>query len=230
MSVIISSRCGIRCEDCHYLKDGVCSGKCCEISKPFWGEQCPVKSCCESKHLQHCGQCPAFPCDLLKQFAYDPKQGDDGLRIQNCLAWREESQRAVIDEAVQLLEQCNEITVSSVTEDGFPRPCVLSKLGADGLEAIYFSTNTSSRKIPQFQANPKAGVCFADGGDSVTLLGTVEIVTDQEKKNAVWRPWLENHFPDGPEGAEFCLLKFIPKEMTFFLKGKFGTMPISIKQ
>ena len=37
MSVIISSRCGIRCDECHYLTDGLCSGKCCEISKPFWG-------------------------------------------------------------------------------------------------------------------------------------------------------------------------------------------------
>lgn len=51
MSVIISSRCGIRCDECHYLTDGLCSGKCCEISKPFWGDTCPVKSCCEGKHL-----------------------------------------------------------------------------------------------------------------------------------------------------------------------------------
>ena len=90
MSVIISSRCGIRCDECHYLTDGLCSGKCCEISKPFWGDTCPVKSCCEGKHLQHCGQCPEFPCELLKQFAYDPQQGDNGARLEQCMAWAKE--------------------------------------------------------------------------------------------------------------------------------------------
>ncbi len=226
MSVVISSRCGILCEDCHYLKDGICPGKCCENSKPFWGDQCPVKACCENKHLQHCGQCSQFPCDLLKQFAYDPQQGDNGLRIETCLAWRRESQKAIIQEAEELLEHCSAITVASVTEDGFPRPCVMAKLGAEGLEAIYFSTGTSSRKTPQFQANPKAGLCYDHGGDSVTLLGTVEIVADQEKRNALWSPWMEKHFPGGPTDPELCLMKFVPREMTFFLKGKFGTMPL----
>ena len=91
MSVIISSRCGIRCDECHYLTDGLCSGKCCEISKPFWGDTCPVKSCCEGKHLQHCCQCPEFPCEQLHSYAYDPEQGDNGQRLVQCRKWREEA-------------------------------------------------------------------------------------------------------------------------------------------
>lgn len=224
MSIIISSRCGIRCEDCRYLKDGVCSGKCCEIFKPFWGDACPIKTCCEDRHLQHCGQCTEFPCDLLKQFSYDPQQGDNGLRIQTCLAWREESQKAIIEEASQLLEQCGEITVSSVTKDGYPRPCVVAKLKAEGIEEIYFSTGTSSRKTAQLRENPKAGLSFYNGGDSITLLGTVEIIEDQAQRNAAWKPWMETHFPGGPGDPEFCLMKFVTREMTFFLKEKFGTI------
>ena len=226
MPITISSRCGILCENCNYLKEGLCSGKCCEISKPFWGEQCPVKSCCEGKQLQHCGQCPQFPCELLNQFAYDPKQGDDGLRIKTCLAWREENRNRIVDEVARLLEQCNDITIASVTNNGFPRPCVVSKLDAEGLEVV-FSTGTSSRKTAQFRENPKAGMSFNYEGDSVTLLGTVERITEQEKKNAVWKPWMEKHFPGGLEDPEFCLFKFIPKEMTFYLKGRFGTIPLA---
>lgn len=51
------------------------------------GDSCPVKVCCEKKEKEHCGQCGDFPCDLLKQFAYDEQQGDDGKRIEQCRCW-----------------------------------------------------------------------------------------------------------------------------------------------
>jgi Uncharacterized protein conserved in bacteria len=81
-----ASRCGILCGSCGYRKQMGCGG-CVHITKPFWGESCPVKACCEQKHLVHCGQCGEFACDLLKQFAYDEKQGDQGKRITQCRLW-----------------------------------------------------------------------------------------------------------------------------------------------
>ena len=86
---MIESRCGILCGKCEYKERTGCKG-CVHMEKPFWGESCPVKSCCEEKGHAHCGQCPAFPCEVLHQFAYDPKQGDDGLRIEQCRKWRGE--------------------------------------------------------------------------------------------------------------------------------------------
>ena len=83
---IIESRCGILCSECNYRAEMNCKG-CVNIAKPFWGDSCPVKSCCEEKKLSHCGECKTFPCDLLKQFAYDEEQGDDGLRIDQCRIW-----------------------------------------------------------------------------------------------------------------------------------------------
>lgn len=82
------SRCGILCSECGYREQMNCNG-CVSISKPFWGEACPVKSCCEATDTNHCGLCESFPCDLLTQFAYDPKQGDDGKRIAQCKTWSE---------------------------------------------------------------------------------------------------------------------------------------------
>lgn len=83
----IESRCGILCGECTYREQMNCAG-CVHIQKPFWGE-CPVKACCEERCVEHCGQCEEFPCDLLNQFAYDEKQGDDGKRIEQCKCWRE---------------------------------------------------------------------------------------------------------------------------------------------
>ena len=33
------------------------------------------------------GVCEQFPCELLRQFAYDEKQGDGGKRIEQCKIW-----------------------------------------------------------------------------------------------------------------------------------------------
>lgn len=82
----VESRCGIECSKCHFKHEEVCQG-CLHISHPFWGESCPVKKCSEDKKISCCGECEDFPCDLLKSFAYDEKEGDNGLRIENCIHW-----------------------------------------------------------------------------------------------------------------------------------------------
>ena len=83
------SRCGLLCSQCAYKESTGCKG-CTAIDKPFWGESCPVKSCCEGRLLPHCGMCGSFPCRTLEGFAYDPQQGDNGARIEQCAQWRKE--------------------------------------------------------------------------------------------------------------------------------------------
>lgn len=61
---MIESRCGILCYECGYKEKVNCKG-CTDIEKPFWGEQCPVKSCCEDKNLIHCGLCVHFHVKCL---------------------------------------------------------------------------------------------------------------------------------------------------------------------
>lgn len=88
------SRCGILCEKCSYKETMGCKG-CINIQKPFWGESCPVKACCESKNNKHCGLCAEFPCRLLNKFSYDENQGDDGLRIKQCENWSKENEECL---------------------------------------------------------------------------------------------------------------------------------------
>ncbi len=83
---MIESRCGIKCSKCEYKEAMGCKG-CIHIDKPFWGDSCPLKSCCEGQGLENCGQCAKFPCETLTQFAYDENQGDNGERIKHCREW-----------------------------------------------------------------------------------------------------------------------------------------------
>lgn len=64
--MMIESRCGILCSSCGYKEEMGCKG-CVHIDKPFWGDGCPVKTCCETREHEHCGQCGDFPCELLKR-------------------------------------------------------------------------------------------------------------------------------------------------------------------
>lgn len=87
---MIESRCGLLCSECSYREQTGCRG-CAQMEKPFWGESCPVKSCCEGKGQEHCGKCEKFSCLLLHRFAYEMEQSDDGKRIEQCRKWREET-------------------------------------------------------------------------------------------------------------------------------------------
>ncbi len=84
---MIESNCGLLCSECSYREPMGCSG-CIHIDRPFWADSCPVKDCCTGQQHKHCGQCVKFPCELLKQFAYDEKQGDNGRRIEQCQNWQ----------------------------------------------------------------------------------------------------------------------------------------------
>ena len=83
---MIESRCGLKCSECEYREATNCQ-TCLTISKPFWGEKCPIKDCCEGKVYNHCGECNQFPCDLLTMFSYNKEQGDNGKRIEQCKIW-----------------------------------------------------------------------------------------------------------------------------------------------
>lgn len=87
---MIESRCGVLCAQCPLRESMGCKG-CTNMDKPFWGERCPIKSCCEEKPHTHCGQCPEFPCQQLTEYAHDPEHGDNGLRLEQCRKWREEA-------------------------------------------------------------------------------------------------------------------------------------------
>ena len=80
---MIESRCGLRCSDCSFREAMGCKG-CVNMDKPFWADSCPVKSCCEKKGLQHCGECDDFVCPLLHTFAYDMEQSDNSL-LEPCV-------------------------------------------------------------------------------------------------------------------------------------------------
>ena len=130
---------------------------------------------------------------------------------------------AIEEKAAALLERCEVLSLASINEDGFPRICVMSKAGSDGIRRVFFATGTSSLKTAHFMKNPKAGISYGDEKDSVTMTGTIKIVEDDGFKKSLWKDWYTAHFPGGPEDPEYCVLQFDALEATIYVDGDFVT-------
>lgn len=84
---------------------------------------------------------------------------------------------------------------------------------------IWVTTFATSRKVDHIRRNPKVCLAFVEqprGDKAAIVFGEACVVPDVEKKKMVWRLArfdLSQHFPDGPESREFCLLRVIPKRV-----------------
>ena len=139
---------------------------------------------------------------------------------------QKERTREIEEKAVQLLEKCAAVTLASINEQGYPRICVVTKLKANGFSEIYFETSKRSPyhgKATHFENNTKASVCYHLGGDSVTLIGDVEIIRDMAEKEAFASLCNPQFFKKGVADPRHVLLRFRAIEATFWIEGKFRT-------
>lgn len=128
--------------------------------------------------------------------------------------------------ATALIEKCSVATLTSITEKGYPRTCVLSIAKAEGFSDIYFITSKRSHingKATHFETNPKSSVCYYTEGDSVTLIGNVEFIEDKKLQESVWNETDRKFFKNGIYDPKFRLIKFHTLEATFWIEGKFRT-------
>ena len=133
----------------------------------------------------------------------------------------------LIKKAEQLLSQCDAYQVASITTDGYPRICILKPLKSKGIKEFWFSTGMSSKKVQHYNDNNKAGVTFYYDGNSVTLIGEMQIVRDKTIKDNLWQDFLGKHFLNGGKNdPEYCIIHFIANEATIYIDNEFETINI----
>ena len=81
-----------------------------------------------------------------------------------------------------------------------------------GLTTFYFSTNTSSMRVKQYQKNPNASIYFYHKGlfkyVGVMLTGTMEVMQYEETKKEIWRTGDTMFYKQGVTDPDYCVLKF----------------------
>lgn len=61
----------------------------------------------------------------------------------------------IMAKAAGLLAATNVITLASVSEEGYPRICVMSKTKSEGIKKMWCSTGLSSVKVRHFTETPR---------------------------------------------------------------------------
>ena len=115
--------------------------------------------------------------------------------------WKETDKRTLEEKAADLLAQCENVTVASVDDKGYPRPVQMSKIAAVGFSEVWMATSAASMKVNDFKQNDKAGLCYEHYGDG---------------------DWFIHHFPGGPTDPDYVLLRFVGSEATFWINGEFA--------
>ncbi len=112
--------------------------------------------------------------------------------------------------ARELAERAEIAIVGSVDENGYPNSKAMFKIELEGVKTVYFSTNTSSRRVAQFLSNPKASVYFHDPARFIGLLlvGQMEVLLDAESKERLWRDGWEAYYPLGVADPDYTVLRF----------------------
>ena len=109
----------------------------------------------------------------------------------------------------------------SVDEAGFPNvKAMLKPRKTDGLRQFYFSTNTSSMRVRQHRQNPKASIYFYHKGliryTGVMLIGKMEVLTDPETKNLIWRRGDTLFYKGGVTDPDYCVLRFTAESGRYY--------------
>lgn len=101
--------------------------------------------------------------------------------------------------------------IGSVDEEGCPNiKAFNAPRKREGVKTIYFSTNTSSRHVAQFRAEPKACLYFCDRRffRGVLLRGVMEVLEDVESKEMLWQTGDTMYYHGGVTDPDYCVLRF----------------------
>lgn len=88
---------------------------------------------------------------------------------------------------------------------------------------IWMAASPASRKVRELQAASSAtlGYPLPQDGAYAALLGTATIEDDLKLRQRYWRRRFIQFWPDGPEGDDYVLIRFVPSciELMNFAEG-----------
>ncbi len=119
--------------------------------------------------------------------------------------------------ANQIIKSCDAAYIGVIDENGYPNVSTVSTIKPDSIFEAYFSTGMGANKTKRLLRDKRASLCYCLNGDNVTLVGEVEILTEQGTKKQYWLDWFINHFPLGETDPDYCIIKFTTKRVSLWI-------------
>jgi general stress protein 26 len=128
------------------------------------------------------------------------------------------SKQVVITQGLRLIEKSKICMLGTNGENGFPNIKAMMNLKHEGLKKIWFSTNTSSKRVQQLRKDNRACVYYVDEKNfkGLMLVGTIEILQDIESKKKLWAEGAEVYYPLGVADPDYSVLCFTSKRGNFY--------------
>ncbi|MFN2271927.1 MAG: pyridoxamine 5'-phosphate oxidase family protein [Anaerolineae bacterium] len=115
-----------------------------------------------------------------------------------------------IREALALADKSGIAMLGTNGDNGYPNIKAMIKMENEGLNRIWFSTNTSSKRVGQLVQNSKVCVYFVDFEQwkGLMLVGDVKVLQDAESRQRLWREGFEKYYPLGVTDPDYSVLRF----------------------
>ena len=116
------------------------------------------------------------------------------------------------------------IALTLIDNDGYPTTSCVSISKANGIRELLFGIGLSSKRANRAKQCTRAAICIFDDdyeGNSyynITLVGDVEVVTDQSIKEKAWHDGMyKEHFEQGVSDPDFAVLRFTTKRYNLWV-------------
>ena len=122
---------------------------------------------------------------------------------------------------IKFIERQKVSFICSIDKENFPNvKAMLKPRKHNGIKEFYFSTNTSSMRVKQYQDNPNASIYFYHKGlikyEGLMLVGKMEVLTDQKTKNSIWKKGDFIFYKKGVTDPDYCILKFTAEKGRYY--------------
>jgi general stress protein 26 len=123
----------------------------------------------------------------------------------------------IFAKANQIAKACDTAYIGVLDDDGFPNVSTVSTIKPESIFEAHFATGMASNKVKRLLNDKRASVCYHMGGDNITLIGEVQILTDQDAKSKYWLDWFIDHFPGGETDPNYCIIMFTTKRASLWI-------------
>ena len=106
--------------------------------------------------------------------------------------------------------------LSLINENGYPTSSTMTISKADGINWITFLSDSNGSKAQRIAKSNKACVCLASSEYHISLVGTVEVITDTAVKKENWQEVVTNYYKTDWNDPEWAVLRFTTETYNLF--------------
>jgi uncharacterized glyoxalase superfamily protein PhnB/general stress protein 26 len=156
--------------------------------------------------------------------SYAGEEGDNGLRIENCRMWHTK-EKAIIARASDLINSRTDYigdgmegwaVLSLIDDNGYPTSSTMTISKADGINWITFLSDTNGAKAKRIANSSKACVCISSSEYHISLVGTVEMITDTAVKKEHWQDVITKHYGSDWDDPDWAVFRFTTETYNLF--------------